>query len=312
MTSDNSGTNSAVNLLAAACALLTMTRIHPREEIMEIPMNKLKIFALVAAVACGGGPALAGPIFPNGPAYGLASIASSETFLLKLFNGATDTTTSCTVRVDLINDAGTNLGTATRTIAPGAIAMLDQSSFITTTTTTSAKRTAATTSAAAASHISLRPQITFVPPTFFPPEPCLRIRPTFEIVDAVSLRTNRIAQPFPPGPILQVTPSVRFGFASTTSPDILRLNVVNTALSSQAGVCQVQAGFVDSLGNVSQSQTAALGPGQSLILNQAGGAVLRPVVRFEPPNPCLGILATVESVDAAADLTRFYYPPSPI
>jgi hypothetical protein len=273
-------------------------------------MRKIKIFALFAVMACGGGAALAGP-FPNGPRYGLASIASSETFLLNLFNGATGAATSCTVRVDLIDDAGTNLGTATRTIAPGAIAMLDQSSFITTTTTTAAKKTAAKTSAAVASHISLRPQITFVPPTFEPPNPCLNILPTFEITDATSGRTNRIAQWYPPNPVLLETPPVRFGFASTTSADNLRLAVVNTALSSTASVCQVEAGFVDSLGNVPQSQTATLGPGQSLILNQAGGASLRPVVRFEPPDPCRGIIATTESVDATADFTRFFYPPNP-
>jgi hypothetical protein len=273
---------------------------------MEVPMRKIKIFALFAVMACGGGPAVAGPIFPNGPAYGLASIASSETFLLNLFNSATGTTTSCTVRVDLINDAGTNLGTATRTIAPGQIAVLDRSSF-TTTTTTAVKKTPAKTSAAVASHISLRPQITLEPPN-----PCFGILPTFQIVDATSGRTNRIAQPYPPSSFLQQSPPIRFGFASTASADILRLNVVNTALSSQAGVCQVEASFVDSLGNVLQKQTATLGPGQSLILNQGGGAWLRPVVRFEPPNPCLGIIATVESVDATADFTRFFYPPSRI
>jgi hypothetical protein len=259
-------------------------------------------------MACGGGPALAGPIFPNGPAYGLASIGSSETFLLKLFNGATGTTASCTVRVDLINDAGTNLGTATRTIAPGAIAMLDRSSF-TTTTTTAVKKTPAKTSAAVASHISLRPQITLEPPN-----PCFGILPTFQIVDATSGRTNRIAQPFPPGPILQQSPPppIRFGFASTTSADILRLNVVNTALSSQAGVCQVEASFLDAASkDAVTTQTATLGPGQSLILNQAGGAWLRPILRF-PPQPCLGILATTESVDATADFTRFFFPPNPI
>jgi hypothetical protein len=157
-----------------------------------------------------------------------------------------------------------------------------------------------------ASHISLRPQINLTPP-----EPCLGILSTFQIV-ATSGRTNRIAQPYPPNPFLQQSPPVRFGFASTTGADILRLNVVNTTLCSQASACQVQAGFVDSLGNVLQTQTATLGPGQSLILNQAGGAVLRPVVRFQPPNPCRGIVATTESVDAAADLTRFFFPPSPI
>jgi hypothetical protein len=274
---------------------------------MEVPMRKIKIFALFAAVACSGGTALAdSPFFPNGPAYGLVSIGSSETFLLNLFNGATGATTSCTVRVDLINDTGANLGTATRTIAPGAIVVLDQSSF--TTTTTAVKRTAAKTSAAVASHISLRPQINFTPPQL-----CLGILSIFQIVDATSGRTNRIAQPFPPSPSLLATPSVRFGFASTTSADILRLNVVNTALSSQAGVCQVQAGFLDaSSKDPAVMQTATLGPGQSLILNQAGGAWLRPVVRFEPPDPCRGIVATVESVDATADLTRFFFPPNPI
>ncbi|MFZ3325268.1 MAG: hypothetical protein WA231_04970, partial [Methylocella sp.] len=174
------------------------------------------------------------------------------------------------------------------------------------------QKTAAKTAAAVASHISLRPQITFVPPTFTPPQPCLKILPTFEITDATSGRTNRTAQWFPPNPVLLETPPVRFGFASTTSADNLRLAVVNTALSSTAGVCQVKAGFVDSLGNVPQSQTATLGPGQSLILNQAGGAWLRPVVRFQPPDPCLGIIATVESVDATADFTRFFYPPNPV
>jgi hypothetical protein len=93
---------------------------------MEAPMSKLKIFALSAAFACPGGAALAdSPFFPTSPAYGLASIGSSETFLLSLFNGAAAAAASCTVRVDLINDAGANLGTATRTIAPGQIVVLD-------------------------------------------------------------------------------------------------------------------------------------------------------------------------------------------
>ena len=115
----------------------------------------------------------------------------------------------------------------------------------------------------------------------------------FEAVDASGGRTNRIAQEFLPVPVLQQSPPppIRFGFASTTSADILRLAVVNTALSSQAGVCQVQAGFLDAAS-------------KDLV------AWLRPVVRFTPPDPCLGIVATAESVDAASDLTRFVFPPN--
>jgi hypothetical protein len=163
--------------------------------------------------------------------------------------------------------------------------------------------------AATLTHISLRPQITLEPPN-----PCFGILSTFEIVDATSGRTNGIAQAFLPVPALQQSPPppIRFGFASTTSADILRLNVVNTALSSQAGVCQIQAGFLDaSSKDPATMQTATLGPGQSLILNQAGGAWLRPILRY-PPDPCLGIIATVENVDAAADFTRFFFPPNPI
>jgi hypothetical protein len=41
---------------------------YPREEIMEVPMWKIKIFALFAVIACGGGAALAGsPLFPHRP-----------------------------------------------------------------------------------------------------------------------------------------------------------------------------------------------------------------------------------------------------
>jgi hypothetical protein len=269
---------------------------------------KVLFAAFAAAILSLATGAKAQSLFPNGPAYGLSSIASSETLLLKLFNRAPAGTASWTVRTDLINDAGANLGPATRTLAPGQIAMLTASDFTTGTTTTSRTKTAA---AAATTHISLQPQITFLTQ---PPDPCLRILPTFEIVDRTSGRTNRIAQALPPVPVSPQTPPgpIRFGFGSTTSADILRLAVVNTALSSSAGICQVQAGFVESLGNVPQMQTASLGAGQSPILNQAGRACLRPVVRFALPNPCRGLIQTVESVDAASDVTRFFYPPNPI
>ncbi|GEM_PF-2447354 len=45
-------------------------------------------------------------LFPNGPAYGLVSIAASQTIRLHLFNSSADTAASCTVQSSLIDGSG--------------------------------------------------------------------------------------------------------------------------------------------------------------------------------------------------------------
>jgi hypothetical protein len=244
-----------------------------------------------------------------GPAYGLVSIAASQTLRLTLFNGSTGTSTSCTVRASLIDALGTTLGTATTTLAPGQLAVLDAASFVSPAPARVSKNSARPLDAV--THISLRPQITFATS---PVDPCGGILPTFEIADAASGETALIARAHPVDPCHPTEPcfalSTIFGFTKTTSDVMVRLSLVNT--STAAGACQVNAGFVDNSGYVLQSQTASLSAGQSLILDQAGGALLRPMINFAPVDPCRGLIATTEVIDAASNVTRYFVPPNPV
>jgi hypothetical protein len=146
---------------------------------------------------------------------------------------------------------------------------------------------------------------------------CRGILSTFEIADQASGRTDVIAQAVPPDPFQPNDPihalaRALYGFANTVVGDGLRLSLVNTALSPLAGTCPVKAGFVAGTGTILPGQqTANLGVGQSLLLDQPGGALLRPFVRFPLMGACKGILSTVEMVDATAGRTRFIVPPDP-
>ncbi len=225
-----------------------------------------------------------------GPVYGLATVAKDQTPQLLIYG----TGGLCAAKVDLVDQTGKTLATATRSVGPGQTVLLDQGAFF----------KGSLPFPPGATHLSLRPVISFAPP-----DPCLRAVTTFAVAYA---KTGRVGVIYPPDPQPPADPWLPsdpvFGFDKTTADDIIRINLTNTGPNA----CMVTAGFEDDTGKVLQSQKATLGSGKSLVAEQKGGAMMRPVVTKQRVGACLGVIQKVEIVDAAMDKARSLWPSSPI
>ncbi len=217
-----------------------------------------------------------------GPVYGLATIAKDQTPQLLIYG----TGGLCAAKVALVDQTGKTLASVTRTVGPGQTVLLDQGAFF----------DGGLPLAPGATHLSMRPVISFIPPN-----PCQGLVTTFAVADAA---TGRVGVIYPPDPIARPEPI--FGFDRTTTDDIARINITNAGKAA----CMVTAGFEDNTGNVLQSQKATIESGKSLVVEQKGGATMRPVVMKQ--RACPGLIQKVEMVDAAMDKTRFFWPPDPI
>ncbi len=111
-----------------------------------------------------------------------------------------------------------------------------------------------------------------------------------------------------------------YGLATVAKDQTPQLIIYGTG-----GLCAAKVDLVDQTGKTLASVTRTVGPGQTVLLDQAAffdgglplppGAThlsLRPVISFIPPDPCLRAVTTFAVADGATGRVGVIYPPTPI
>ncbi len=227
--------------------------------------------------ACGNGVC-------RSPIYGIASVSPDQFPRIILFNATAQGKPACATRVDLIGGGGARLGSATRYLAPGQSIVLNEDAFLV---------------PGSRPYRGVRPGINFITP-----DSCSEVITTFEVVDRESGSVDLI---YPASASYARDPV--FGFDKTTSDYVARIWLVNTAPSEG---CVASVEFFDRAGHsLSEKTMAALFPGQSLKVEQAGGVAMRPVLQLKPKATCGNVISTVEMVETGTGKARFVWPLSP-
>ncbi|MGZ8239867.1 MAG: hypothetical protein ACXWTY_18565, partial [Methylobacter sp.] len=288
-----------------------------------------------------GADTTSSPVYPNGPVYGLAGIASSQSFRLAISNDASAATARCRVDVSLVDDASTAFATASTVVEPGQTEQLAAADFTYAGDFNCGNdgpdsgfcppAGAAGIAAATAARLQFRPVIALVSanPGISTGQACGRTQAALELIDAATGQTEVF---WPPQPVHPRNPLLATLWAlyppvpvvetiGTTPDDELRVNLVNTNQNPASAGCPVRIGVQDTGGAVLQEQRINLAPGESVSVVQAGGAAgggvlsLRPIAAYPTGLisgiPCRGVLRTVELVDALSQRTRLFWPPTP-
>jgi hypothetical protein len=292
-------------------------------------MKKILLCLFVSGLIAAA-PAHAFNPQPDPPGFGLLGISINETLRLNVSNvsGTPQTFPPDPYRVEItfVDAAGAELLPAVQTtLAPGQSTSVDLNGATLLGSVTSTD-SFTTDSTSLTLREEVRPVVRIIPTTTnrLPPDPCIS---TIELIDNQTGKTLLTSGPQNPGVIYEFNPQPdppgkTFGLVGIVPGQTIRLTAVNIVAPDRSFAppdpCRVTLTLLDVDGNVVQTSTGTLNPGQGTFLDLPVPATvttsdastvdavpsqlqLRGVVtveslnRDEPPDPCITSLEVFDS-----------------